>query len=312
MAAAARRPGGDARAAAESPANVARVAALRRQGRMTMLALDQRGSLRTMLAAGRPESEVTDAHLRTFKAQAAAALAPHASAVLLDRQHGRDAMAALPAGTPLILAADQFRQRPGGPVEDSGFDEGITPELVSELGPVALKMLVLWRSPGGHGYRAEDIERFIILARQTGRVSLLEGIALPPEGDRFPSPAAHGVAVIAAAEELAAYQPSVYKAQVPGYLPGRLEFVEEFSRRLTERIAQPWVVLSNGVRPEDFAGAVRRAVAGGASGFLAGRAIWADAARSGDPAAALGSVAVPRLRALADIARLTRRTGPAL
>jgi sulfofructosephosphate aldolase len=139
-------------------------------------------------------------------------------------------------------------------------------------------------------------KRFITLARQTGRVTLLEGIAQPPEGDRFASPAAHGAAVIAAAEELTAYQPTVYKAQVPGCLPGRLELAEEFSRRLTERIAQPWVVLSNGVQAEDFAGAVRRAVAGGASGFLAGRAIWADAARSGDPAEALGSVSVPRLR----------------
>jgi sulfofructosephosphate aldolase len=281
------------------------VADLIRQGRMTMLALDQRGSLRTMLAAGGPESEVTDADLCAFKAQAVAALAGHASGVLLDWPLGRDAITALPPDTPLILAADRLRQQPGGPVEESGFDDLITPELVGELAPVAVKMLVIWRSPGGHGYRAQEVERFIALARQTGRVSLLEGIALPPEG--FPSAAAQGAAVIAAAEELTAFQPSVYKAQVPGYLPGRLELVEEFARRLTERIAQPWVVLSNGVRAEDFAEAVRRAVAGGASGFLAGRAIWADAARSGNPAEVLGSVSVPRLRALVGIARRTPR-----
>lgn len=190
-------------------AAAAGVAALRRAGQMTMLALDQRGSLRTMLAAGRPESEVTDARLHTFKEQAVAALAPCASAVLLDWPHGRDAMAALPPDTPLILAADQLRQR-------------------------------------------------------------------------------------------------------PGYLPGRLEHVEEFSCRMTERITQPWVVLSSGVQAEDVAGAVRRAVAGGASGFLAGRAIWADAARSGNPAEALGSVSVPRPRALADIARQAGRSRPAL
>jgi sulfofructosephosphate aldolase len=298
-------PSGAGTAAAKQPGSAVGVPALCRQGRMTMLALDQRGSLRTMLARGAPESEVTDAQLRTFKAQAAAALAPHASAVLLDWPHGRDAMAALPPGTPLILAADQLRQRPGGPVEDSGFDEDITAELVRELGPVALKLLVIRGFTGGRGHRAEDIERFMGLARQTARVTLLEGIAQPPDGDRFASAAEQGAAVIATAEELTAYQPSVYKAQVPGYLPGRLERVEEFSRRLTEGIAQPWVVLSNGVQAEDFAGAVRRAVAGGASGFLAGRAIWADAARSDDPAEVLGSVSVPRLRALADIARQT-------
>lgn len=278
---------------------------------MTMLALDQRGSLRTMLARGRPESEITDASLSSFKAQAVAALAPYASAVLLDWPHGRDAMAALPRDTPLILASDRLLQQPGGSVEDSRFDERITAELVSELGPVALKMLVIWRSAGGHGQRAEDLERFMALARQAGRIPLVEGIAQPPEGDRFPTAAAHGAAVIAAAEELTGCGPSVYKAQVPGYLPGRLELIEEFSRRLTERIAQPWVVLSNGVRAEDFAGAVRRAVAGGASGFLAGRAVWADAARSGHPAEVLGSVSAPRLRALADIARQTPQARPA-
>jgi sulfofructosephosphate aldolase len=299
-------PAGGARAAAPvaTPVGAAGVAALRCQGRMTMLALDQRGSLRTMLAAGRPESEVTDADLRQFKAQAVAALASYASAVLLDWPGGRDAIAALPSGTPLILAADRLRQQPGGPVEESGFDDLITPELIGELAPVAVKMLVIWRS-ASQGYRAEEVERFIALARQTGRVSLLEGIALSSTG--FPSAAAQGAAVIAAAEELTAFQPSVYKAQVPGYLPGRLELVEEFSRRLTERIAQPWVVLSNGVRAEDFAGAVRRAVAGGASGFLAGRAIWADAAGSGNPAEVLGSVSGPRLRALVDTARRTPR-----
>jgi hypothetical protein len=71
MAAAASGPVGAARAArgngadrgsrsaepahAEPRTSMAAVAALRRQGHMTMLALEQRGSLRTMLAAGRPE-----------------------------------------------------------------------------------------------------------------------------------------------------------------------------------------------------------------------------------------------------------------
>jgi sulfofructosephosphate aldolase len=283
------------------------VGVLRRQDRMTMLALDQRGSLRTMLARDRPVPQVPDAELISFKAQAVAALASDASAVLLDSTYGRDAMAALPGDTPLILAADQFRQQPGGPVDQSGFDEMVTPELVRELNPVAVKMLIIWRAADDPGYRAEQVTRFMALARQTGRIALLEAITRPAAGDRFATAAAHGAAVIAAARELTASQPDVYKAEVPAYLPGQLELVEEYSRRLSEQIAQPWVVLSNGVRAEDFADGVRRAVTGGASGFLAGRAIWEDAARSGNPAEALRSISVPRLRALADVAR---QSGP--
>jgi sulfofructosephosphate aldolase len=59
------------------------------------------------------------------------------------------------------------------------------------------------------------------------------------------------------------------------------------------------VVLSTGVRREDFAAALHEACAGGAAGFLAGRAVWSDLAAAADPAAAFRATALPRLRTLA-------------
>ena len=86
-----------------------------------------------------------------------------------------------------------------------------------------------------------------------------------------------------AVHSLVAPGPDVYKAEVPGYLPGQLGEVPYFATKLTQAIAQPWVVLSNGVAAADFPEAVRLSCNGGASGFLAGRAIWADAAAQADP-----------------------------
>ncbi|MHB1534512.1 MAG: hypothetical protein ACYC1D_07875, partial [Acidimicrobiales bacterium] len=50
-----------------------------------------------------------------------------------------------------------------------------------------------------------------------------------------------------------------------------------------------------------FSRAVVAACRGGASGFLAGRAIWADAIAAGDYATALTNVSVPRLQILAEL-----------
>jgi sulfofructosephosphate aldolase len=63
----------------------------------------------------------------------------------------------------------------------------------------------------------------------------------------------------------------------------------------------PWVVLSQGVDPADFPGAVEASCKGGASGTLAGRAVWTPAVPDDDPTAALRTYSVPRLHELAAI-----------
>ncbi len=107
--------------------------------------------------------------------------------------------------------------------------------------------------------------------------------------------------MIEAAIELMQTGSDVYKAEVPGYLPGQLGQVGTFAKKLTQSISNPWVVLSNGVEASDFAEGVRLSCANGASGFLAGRAIWADAAKKADPRVELQRESIPRLRNLIDI-----------
>jgi tagatose 1,6-diphosphate aldolase len=45
---------------------------------------------------------------------------------------------------------------------------------------------------------------------------------------------------------------------------------------VTDALASPWALLSAGVDHETFVGQLRRASAGGASGFIAGRSIWKE------------------------------------
>ncbi|MBA3852506.1 MAG: hypothetical protein H0X59_09110, partial [Chloroflexi bacterium] len=64
---------------------------------------------------------------------------------------------------------------------------------------------------------------------------------------------------------------------------------------------RPWVVLSAGVPLERFEAAVEAACRGGASGFLAGRAIWSDAIALDGLEARLETVSAPRLARLGQL-----------
>ncbi|RIQ11540.1 hypothetical protein [Jiangella rhizosphaerae] len=277
-------------------------------GGFAMVALDQRESLRRMfpLVDG---AEMGDDALREFKATATRVLSPLASAVLLDRPYAvTDARPAeLAPSCGLILAADVLEQPPGLGVTSTSLDEEITPEFIARVGAVAVKLLVIWREGIEAAERADLVGRFVALARGARVASLVEGIVRPADAEDWTDPAARHEAIIAAAAELAALGGDIYKAEVPGYVPGDLALVEEHAKRLTDVVPGPWVVLSNGVERPDFADAVRAACAGGASGFLAGRAIWADTVAEADHEAALAERSTRRLRDLTSIVAETAR-----
>ncbi len=272
----------------------------RPSGAFAMLALDQRESLRTMLAPHR-EGPVDDAALSDFKVDAARALSPHASAVLLDVDHGVDAVrqaGALAQTAALIVAADRLVQEPGGPVEDTDVDDAVLGDDAIAAVAMAYKLLIIWRPNTGEAARERTVTAFLEGCRERRRPGIVEGI-VRSAGDTTPAPEEHADLVIAAARELGAFGPDVYKAEVPTHGRADDATVTAGATRLSEVIACPWVVLSNGTAPDRFGDATIAACRGGASGFLAGRAIWLSSVAASDPRHDLETAAAPRLAALA-------------
>lgn len=265
-------------------------------GGFAMVAMDQRESLRHMFDTaghGRPADEV----LIDFKVAVAEELAPLASGFLADRQFGFDRVrSAVPASTGLILAVDALDQADGGPVEDTDLDLAALADLPDQV--AALKLLVIWRRDERREARVALAARFIEAARERGVLSVLEPVvrAAPGEDD-FEADAA----IREAARELSALRPDLYKAQVPLAGTGTEAEQRAASAALNESMTGPWVVLSQGVERERFADAVRAACLEGASGFLAGRALWSDVVGSDDVRAELRVRSADRLRALADV-----------
>ena len=259
-----------------------------------MLAIDQRESLRQMLSGGAP-TPVGDAALEAFKQLVVQVLASHASAVLIDHQFGRAAAAG--STRPVILAADLLSQSiPGGPVNVAELDDEVTPEFARAFGAAALKMLIPW-APDGRDAAVDLSARFMDLCRRAGLPGVVEGVVRPEDiaswDDRD-----RNDALIDAARDFATTKPDLYKAEVPSYGTGDPEVITRTAAAITTSVDCPWVVLSSGVTAERFPNAVRACVAGGAQGFLAGRALWADATTAPDARAFLEGESVRRLRGL--------------
>jgi sulfofructosephosphate aldolase len=268
-----------------------------------MVAMDQRESLSTMFhaaGAGRPPAEV----LVDFKLAVAEALGPLASGFLIDRHLGFDEVRSrrlLPASTGLILAADELTQKAGGPVEETALDATVLADGFDLAGVAALKLLIIWRRDEHREQRVRLAAEFIAAARARGLLSVLEPVVRATEQELAEGSWNADVAILEAASELSPLKPSLYKAQVPLGGAGTPQEQEAASAILGRAITGPWVVLSQGVDRERFHAAVRAACRGGASGFLAGRALWSDIVGSTDVPARLREVAVPRLQALVEL-----------
>jgi sulfofructosephosphate aldolase len=265
-----------------------------------MLALDQRESLRAMLRAA-TGAEPTGASVAAFKVDAARALTPHASAVLVDVESGLrpvlDARAIAP-GCGIIVAADRLTQAIGGPVESTDTDEAVLADDTVAAVADAYKLLVIWRAGRDLAARERTVRAFLDGCRRRKRPGIVEAIVRAPDGQPL-SAQDHIASVIEAARELGAFGPDVYKAEVPTLGGGDDGAIEDGARRLTDVLECPWVVLSNGTPADRFGDAAVAACRGGASGFLAGRAIWQASIAAVHVREDLESAAAGRLERLA-------------
>ena len=178
------------------------------------------------------------------------------------------------------------------------IDRAIDPHKAREMGAKAMKLLVLWREDEPAEERLAMVAEFVQRCRSAGLVSIIEPVVRPPRrGWEFDRESA----IVAAAAELGCTDADLYKAEMPLGGKGDEQTLLAACQKLHEQMKMPWVILSSGVDADIFGRAVRIAMKGGASGFLAGRAVWASVVGAQDPQTMLRDVSVPRLQRLAEI-----------
>jgi sulfofructosephosphate aldolase len=267
-------------------------------GGLAMLAIDQRESLRNMFSAKAGGAEVADETLRDFKLAVVEEMAGTASAILMDQVFGRDALQLISAvpHCGLIVASDHLIQPAGSPVLDTRLDDGVDLDVARANGAVGAKLLVLWKGDNEVECRAL-VDEFLARCSDAGLLSVVEAIVKPPAG-QLAWTLEDGI--VRAATALAPGA-DLYKCEIPFHGDAPPADIRRASERVTQAISCPWVVLSSGVLAERFPAAVRAACEGGASGFLAGRAVWADTVGPGDYRERIRAESVPRMAALIDI-----------
>jgi len=273
----------------------------RPSGGFAMLAVDQREAMRLMFAAAGAPQPVADRVLTDFKVNAARTLSPFASAILVDQQFCYRQVVEQQAIAPscgMIVAADAFIPGNGIPVDSVIIDKTVDPQAVKRDGAKALKLLVLWRSDEDADQRLAMVREFNQLCHANGLLSIIEPVVRPPRrGDKFD----REQAIIDAAKELGDSGADLYKVEMPLCGKGDTQTLLAASQRLNDHIAMPWVILSSGVDEKLFPRAVRVAMSAGASGFLAGRAVWSSVVGLPDTELMLLDVAAPKLQRLGDI-----------
>ncbi|MEV0618182.1 hypothetical protein AB0I81_32990 [Nonomuraea sp. NPDC050404] len=275
----------------------------RPSGGFAMLAVDQREALRAMFAEHQ-DTPVTDEQITAFKVEAVRALTPYASGVLLERQFALDAVlkaGVIAPGCGLIAAADHFTGDEREFVAEVRIDEDVPGAWVRSIGGVAMKLLVLWRPDEDPAGRVAMVRDFVARCRTAGLISIVEPVARASRRGPALTPEEWNAGVLAAAKELGALGQDLYKAEMPLHCEAPEDDVRRGCAALTGAIDGPWVVLSSGVPHELYPRAVELACAEGASGFLAGRAVWRQVIGATDIPGALSRYAVPRLRELGEI-----------
>jgi len=273
------------------------------RGILAMCAMDHRGSLQRLINPGAPE-RVDAAVLTAYKLDLAEALAPVATAVLLDPIHGAAqavVSGALPARTGLIVSLEEsgYSTDAGGRI--TTLLPGWSVAKVKRMGAQAVKVLLYYRSDHPTAERQRAVVRQVAAeARAHDLPFVLEPLIYPTpevEGGAAGFAARKGELIVQAASDLAALGIDVLKTEFPGSA--------EACRRVDEVSPVPWVLLSAGVEFDTFARQLEVACRAGASGFLGGRAVWEDGLRLADPVDRrrwLRTVAADRMRRLHDIA----------
>ncbi len=256
-------------------------------GFLTICALDHRGALQHALNEGNPGS-VTYQDMVDFKLDLCRAMTHTASAVLLDPVYGAaQAIAAgiLPGHVGLLVSLEKTGYSSEKTARLTELQPDWSVEKIKRMGASAVKLLVYFRPD-----LKDTASRQLKLVADVAKQCIQHDIPLLVEPISYPvaelgisskkySDMRPGI-VIETARQITALPIDVLKAE----FPADMEFEKDEKKllKLCQELDQasrlPWVLLSAGADFLTFRQQVEIACKAGASGFLAGRALWQEGA----------------------------------
>ncbi|HLT57808.1 MAG TPA: tagatose 1,6-diphosphate aldolase [Limnochordales bacterium] len=282
------------------------------KGIFAILACDQRGALRRMMEkAGR--SPITYDTMVQMKHDIVAPLAPLATGVLLDPEYGAAQLitrGALPGRVGLVVAleATGYEDREGDRL--TRLLDGWSVAKIKAMGAAAVKLLIYYnpRREAAAEHQRQLVAQVAKECQAYDIPFMLEPVTYPSrDGDQEGYIREKPDLVVETAQHFSGMGVDLLKMEFPVHPEGGDDpgLWREACQRLDEACGPPWALLSAGVDFDTYCRQLETACQAGASGFVAGRAIWREAVEITDEAArqAFLAGAMPaRLQKLADIA----------
>jgi tagatose 1,6-diphosphate aldolase len=265
-------------------------------GRFKMTAVDQRPPIKNPIKAKRGTPEAPWEDVAGFKELLIRELQAESSAMLLDPHYAYPrGVTMLDARLGLILTLEDsiFRETPGGRLSSEIDDWSV--EKIKRAGGDAVKVLAWYRPDAdpavreaqqaftqrvGAACRRYDIP-FVFellvypLARDTEQTS--EYVEMKTKQAQLVIDSVRAFAGAQFGVDLFKLESPVPAPLVPEPGAPGSAAVQELFHELDRAAGRPWVMLSAGAGMDEFRRVLHYAYAAGASGYLAGRAIWLKA-----------------------------------
>ena len=272
-------------------------------GRFGVLAIDHRDSLRAVLVPNDPDS-VNSADITSLKRELVSTLAGGATGVMLEPEYSIPEFldGTLPAGVGFTAALEAQGYGADPEAASTQILEGWSVEAAADSGASAAKLLVFYRPDRPAHAAAQERVAAEILAecRRVGIPLVLEPLFYGLE-----DPGLRRGLVIETVERFAAMDPDLLKLPFPldpAHEPDRDVWADACAE-ITAGCHMPWTLLSGGGEYESYRDQVETAVSAGCSGFMAGRALWGEAALAppADRSGIIRDLVAPRLAELRSI-----------
>ncbi len=280
------------RSPAEAPADAASTVGRRRRllrlggsrGVVAGIAIDHRDSLRVMLEQ-RGRTGIGTSDLRALKLRLTRALAPSATAVMLDEEFGELALEAgvVPPSVALIMPLEAQGYETIGDGSATTLLDDFSPAVALRYGADACKLLLPFRADEAASAARQEalVASTAAACHEIGLPLVIEPIVYrrPPERAAAYSDGYRRLLLDAVAR-LQPLGADLLKLPFPVLdLDGTAESEAlDACHALAEACSDtPWVLLGAGVGVATFLEQIRLAGTAGAAGFLAGRGIWGAA-----------------------------------
>lgn len=269
-----------------------------RNGLFKMTAVDQRPPIKNLIRSKMGLPEAPWAHVAEFKKVLIEALQGESSAILLDPHYAYPAGAStLDPSIGLVLTLEDSIFVDTSEGRESGTIDDWSVEKIKRIGGDAVKALAWYRPDSGKRVRDKQKDFVARIGGECQKYDIpfvFELLVYPLAGEiedtkdyvemtsKKPDLVLESVRTFASPDfgvDLFKLESPLPASEVPGVDADEASNTQQFFDALGAEAGRPWVMLSAGAGMDEFRRVLTHAYRAGASGYLAGRAIWQAASQ---------------------------------